>query len=235
MVAKLKPDRKRRGRGEGSVFQRASGIWVATVDLPKASPIDGDGAAKQKRQRRTIYGRTKAQVLEQMRKLQSGSPAARVQSKATTLGEFLDSWLADVAKPAIRATTLDNYERVIKLHIKPRIGGVQLQKLTAGHVEWLYSRMADDGVGPNTRKLAHAVLRSALTYALRRKLVGERATDAVSRRRFPGGRLNRWTRSRWRSCLTPPRATGWKPCITWQSAAECGWARCLVCAGRMLT
>ena len=43
--------RKRRGRGEGSIFQRADGRWTATITVG----YDGNG----KRKRRTVYGKTK--------------------------------------------------------------------------------------------------------------------------------------------------------------------------------
>ena len=41
--------RRRRGRNEGSIFQRADGVWVGSVILG----LDGKG-----RRRRTVYGKT---------------------------------------------------------------------------------------------------------------------------------------------------------------------------------
>jgi hypothetical protein len=40
--------RKRRGRGEGSIFERADGVWVGSVSLG----YDTNG----KRLRKTVYG-----------------------------------------------------------------------------------------------------------------------------------------------------------------------------------
>lgn len=46
--------RKRHGRGEGSVFQRGDGLWVASTSLG----YNADG----KHVRKTVYGKTKTEV-----------------------------------------------------------------------------------------------------------------------------------------------------------------------------
>lgn len=54
---------KRRGRGEGAVYQRASdGLWVGMLDL---------GIVGGKRRRKTVYGRTKREVREELRTLRA--------------------------------------------------------------------------------------------------------------------------------------------------------------------
>jgi integrase len=174
MQTTLKPDKKRsrRGRGEGSIFQRADGRWSATVSLG----IGEDG----KRRRRTVYGHTKGEVQGELLKLQTAnSTGSLVKLKRETVSEFLTRWLLDVAKPTLRATTFYNYNAIVTNHIGPRIGGVQLQKLTPAQVQWLYSEMARDEVGPNPRRLAHAVLHRAFKYAVKQGLVIRNVCDAV--------------------------------------------------------
>lgn len=50
--------RKRRGRREGGIYQRADGLWVASVSLGY-SPTG-------KRRRKVVYGKTKAEVQEKL-------------------------------------------------------------------------------------------------------------------------------------------------------------------------
>ena len=153
--------RARRGYGEGSIFQRADGRWSAAVSAGYGS----DG----KRIRRTIYGVTKKEVQDEMSRLQSRKAGGKLVSTGRlTVAQHLKTWLTTVAFNTLRAGTYYNYEAVIKNHIGPRIGGVQLQKLTATHLQAMYAGMTDDKVGPNPRRLAHAVLRLALKHALRR-------------------------------------------------------------------
>ncbi len=133
-----------------------------------------------KRRRRTVYGGTKGDVQAELLKLQTAnSTGTLVKLQKETVTQFLTRWLADVAKPTVRATTFYNYDSIVKKHISPRIGGVQLQKLTPAQVQWLYSEMDRKGVGPNPRRLAHAVLRRAFKHAVKQGLVIRNVCDAV--------------------------------------------------------
>ena len=80
--------RTRRGRGEGSVYQRADGTWCGSVSVG----YDGNG----KRRRRTVYGATKAEAQQKLREAQnSGAPVV----PRLTVGEWLDRWLETSVKP----------------------------------------------------------------------------------------------------------------------------------------
>lgn len=80
-----KPGRKRRGRGEGAVFQRKSdGLWVGTV----SQGYDSNG----KRVRITVYGATKAEALAALYKAKHGG----VKKDRVTVGEFCKAWLEKV-------------------------------------------------------------------------------------------------------------------------------------------
>ncbi|MEX2111895.1 MAG: site-specific integrase [Pirellulales bacterium] len=175
-------NRKRRGRNEGSIFQRTNGLWVATISL-------GYGADG-KRRRRTVYGETKAEVQERLSKLQSSSSTGTLPTlHKETVSQFLTRWLADVAKPTLRSTTFANYNAIVKNHIGRRIGGVKLQKLTPAHVQGLYAEMDRDGVGAHPRRLAHAVLRRALSHALRQGLIVRNVCDAVEPPKVPKSKI----------------------------------------------
>ncbi|WP_434591814.1 site-specific integrase [Streptomyces sp. A5-4] len=57
-----------------------------------------------------------------------------------TVGEWLDQWLA--AKKS-RKTTLNGYASHIRVHLKPRIGHVRLDRLNVGHLVEMYDDIAD--------------------------------------------------------------------------------------------
>lgn len=60
------------------------------------------------------------------------------------------------------------YRRNLTRHVFPRIGGVQLQALDAGHLNALYADLAAAGLGPSTiRNQIHAPLGRALKDAVR--------------------------------------------------------------------
>jgi len=80
---------RRRGSGEGGVYQRASdGRWVGVVDL---GWIDG------KRRRRTVYGATRAEAVAKLDQLRAERRAGRdLAVQAPTLSgrprKLLGSW-----------------------------------------------------------------------------------------------------------------------------------------------
>jgi integrase len=149
----------RRGNGEGTVSQRKDGRWEgrAYVLLP-------DGG----RARRTVYGKTRAEAVENLNKLLDQVRNGVVTPKAgTTVGEYLEQWLDEVARRKLRPRTYDNYEMVVRRHLVPGLGQRKLARLSAADVRRLLNKKADEGLAPATVKKIHVVLGSALQQALR--------------------------------------------------------------------
>ncbi len=71
------------------------------------------------------------------RKLHAGQPL----TSHLTVGEWLDTWLA--AKKT-RRTTTNGYASHIRVHLKPRIGHVRLDRLNVGHVQTMFDAIADE-------------------------------------------------------------------------------------------
>ena len=144
--------RKRRGNGEGSIYQRSDGTWCATY----SSGYNENGG----RRRRTIFGKSKQKVQDKLRQLTSDIGAgAQIEPQKVTVGEYLDRWLKDAAEPKLKMTTYANYERVVRNQIKPELGGLPLAKLAILHVQSLYAKLARTGKSAETIRLTHAVLR----------------------------------------------------------------------------
>jgi integrase len=169
--------RARRGRSEGSVFFRESDKqWVGSISLG----YDGTG----KRKRRTVYGATKQEAQEKLRHLQGEADTGTLaDAEKLTVGAYLQRWLDNTAKNTVRATTLERYEVLVRLHLKPILGGVRLGKLRAIHIEQCYAQMERDGSGAWTRKMAGTLLSNALRHAVRLKLIAfNPAADVIKAR-----------------------------------------------------
>ncbi len=102
-----------------------------------------------------------------------------IEPAKLTVGEYLARWLRDRAAVAVRPTTLEGYEAVVKCHLVPALGAVPLPKLTALHVQQLYKQMLDKGLSGRTIRLTHAVLRQALAQAVKWGLLGRNVCDGV--------------------------------------------------------
>lgn len=170
-----KPSRSR--RGFGSVYQRKDGKWVGEATVGRRT----DGA----RDRRYVYADTCEEAQEKLRKLLYERDRGLLADPGKqTLGEFLASWLRDVAKPSVRQRTYRNYAGVVNTHISPVLGGIRLVKLSPQHLQRFYREKQEQGL-TRTVRLCHAVLHRALGQATKWGLIARNVADLVDAPRVP--------------------------------------------------
>jgi integrase len=119
---------------------------------------DAEGNQK----RKTIYGGTRKEVNAALNEILKLTQAGLPLPKAMTVAAWLDTWLATYVLPSVRPTTYRSYEGIIRLHLKPTIGGVKLAKLQIAHVQQLVNDRPS-----RTGSLCRTVLRAALQQAMR--------------------------------------------------------------------
>jgi integrase len=159
MAEEHKRPRGRRGRGEGGIYQRADGLWVGSVSLG----YDENG----KRLRRTVYGQTKKEAMEELRKAQEAT-GRKIES--ISLAGYLDRWLAGV-KPSVEPHTYAQYEQHCRLHIKPHVGYLKLAELRPAHVKGLYAGLAERAVSAALIRKVGTTLTVALGEAVNEDLL----------------------------------------------------------------
>jgi integrase len=168
-----KTTKTRRGRDEGSVYQRADGKWCASV----SAGFDAAG----KRRRIVLYGKDKGEVVRKIELARSKLNQRSIEADygRVTVGDFLDTWLEQIQRPQIRFKTYQGYEGAIRLHIKPHIGKLELAKLTPLALHKMYGHLERSGVGATTRRYVHVTLSAALKRALRLHLIETNPIGAV--------------------------------------------------------
>lgn len=152
--------KRRRGHGEGSVYQRRSdGKWCAAVRLP------GGG-------KKVVYGATEREAIRARDRIKA-SLSRGVLPDSITLGDWLDHWLDVIAPGEMKLTTIDRHRSYVETWIKPTIGAVRLQEVQVDHVRLLMRRMAQHTSARTGRPLtertiakARAVLQAGLTQAV---------------------------------------------------------------------
>lgn len=164
--SKAKTKRRRRGRGEDSVYQRESdGRWIVEIrDGYKPSGKPNIIYLTAKTKQTVLKKRDEAKL-----QLSRGMPAT---NDVQTVSSWITYWLEHKVKPSKRATTYEGYESVCRVHIIPALGRKHLAKLTPMDIQGLMSTMMQSGVSPTTAKNARAILRKALNDAMRDDLVG---------------------------------------------------------------
>lgn len=142
-----------RGKGEGSIFQLASGYWCGSVEAGRY-PTGG-------RRKTRVIRKRKEDVIAAMGDLRNGRITDR-----RTVDTYLTFWLNDVIATEVTAETLRQYRNRLA-RVRPIIGHYQLAKLTKTHVQGLAARLAETYPrSPRTRSSTLTTLRQALWWAV---------------------------------------------------------------------
>jgi len=136
-----------------------------------------------KRVRRPFFGRTRQEAAQKLGKAiadrERGMP---VVSDRQTVAQFLEQWLQDSAKPAVRQSThasYASYASYIHHHLIPSLGRRPLAKLTPQEVQALLNRKLSSGLSPRSVQFMRAILRRALSQALKWGLVAQNVAALV--------------------------------------------------------
>ena len=161
---------KKRGNGEGSIYQRPDGTWCAQITV----------YANGKRKRPTFYGKTRKEVAEKLTKVIADRNGGIVyEASKLTVSEYLDMWLRDSVKGTVKETTYANYSYIVQVHISPSLGRVKLKSLSPSHVRAFYGEKTRTNLSAATVKKMHVVLRKALSQAVSDGLIPRNAADNV--------------------------------------------------------
>ncbi len=102
-----------------------------------------------------------------------------IVSTQQTVAEYLEYWLK-VHKQNIRPRSQERYKEIVRLHLVPTIGKVKLDKLTAQHLDRLYTSKLESGLSATTVAAIHNFLHTALDGAVRREMLSRNVCDLVS-------------------------------------------------------
>ena len=97
-----------------------------------------------------------------------------------TVSRWLDYWLNEVIRPHRAVTTVYGYQKIIDNHIRPILGSVMLQNLTAMQVQQYMNRKLQEGLSPNTIRKHHVLLNSAVGVAVKQDMLAKNVVQMVS-------------------------------------------------------
>lgn len=172
--------KRRRGSGEGTVYQRKDGRWEAR--------LWAETPAGRRRLTKTTRSRKEAQDwLTVMRAKSMAGPLATPEAAKTTVADILRLWLESPEAKSLAPSTYEQYERMCRVHLVPELGRCRIAQLGPETVERAYAHMAARGSGERTVEYAHTVLRKALSAAVRWGLVDRNAAALAKRPKRAAG------------------------------------------------
>ena len=161
-------------------IRRRGKSWAVVFDLGR----DANGKRRQKWH--AVPGTRRDAQRELARLLNELNTGAYVEPSRMTVGEFLDRWLTDYAKPKVSPKTYERYQEMIDGHIRPALGSYLLPKLAPLHIQAFYSRALasgrKDGKGGLSAQSVvhfHRLLNKAFAQALKWQLLARNPIQAV--------------------------------------------------------
>ncbi len=170
----------RRSSGEGSIYQRADGRWTAGLQV---------GGKRQQ-----VYGRTRTEVVEKLRKLTEqirGSGRLPSAGKLTLSG-FMEDWITQ-SESRLRPGTAASYKAINRCHVLPNLGHMKLSKLQPLQLANLYSSLSKSNLSPRRVQMVHRLLHKALGDAVRWGLIASNVTEQVEAPRPDAEEPELWT------------------------------------------
>lgn len=154
--------------GEGSVFVRKDGRWVARITLPNGK-------------KKTAYCKSEKEAERARRKmlneLEQGTLATGPQQ---LLKVYLEQWIEQAHKSSIRVSSYNMYRIAIHKHINPSLGHIMVHRLTPQQVQAFYTAKLDEGLSAKRVRGLHSILHVALDNAVKWGLVGKNVCDLVN-------------------------------------------------------
>ena len=141
------------------------------------------GYAAGKRNRMTVYGRTRREVQEKLDAVRlQQAQGIPLSGRRDTVEALLDRWYSTL-KPRPQGryspTTLEGYADAIRLHLKPRLGHVRIADLNADHIQALQDGMLAAGLAGQTVLNVRNILRGAVRHAMRQRLLTYNPVELV--------------------------------------------------------
>lgn len=163
---------RRRGKGEGSITQRADGRW-------QASYVGNDG------KRHYLYADKRPGVTTKLASAINAKEFGVFAGPTPDLTDFLNDWLK-AAERRLKPGTIQRYAGIVRHHISPAIGSVPVGKVTPQQLSDLLDDLSagDRPQSPASVAQVRTVLHSALDRALRLGLIGRNPADLTDRPRL---------------------------------------------------
>jgi integrase len=150
---------KKRGQGEGSIYQMQDGRWRAAVTIGKGA----DGKLK----RKVFTAATRHEVADELKKaLRDQQRGVNIMPDRVTVQAYLQRWLADIVKPTCSFKTYTTYRDLSDKHIVPTFGPMLLVKVTTPEIQRFLNEKHEAGLSPKTVKHIRDCFRAALNVAV---------------------------------------------------------------------
>jgi integrase len=157
----------------GHIRKRSKDSWTVVVYLGR-DPETG----KRRYLWKSVKGPKRDAEAMLTRLLASVDTGSDLLPSKLTVEQFSQEWLKTL-KDKVKPRTHARYAELLRLHVNPHIGSVELKKLKPLHIERLLLKCRDKGLSERTLLHVFRVLHTALVQAVQWQLVERNVAQAV--------------------------------------------------------
>ena len=163
----------RNAQGSGTIRQRPDGLWEARYTVGRDP---GTGKQVQK----SVYGHTQREVRQKLAQITAAIDKGIYQApNKITVAVWMEEWLSTFCANKVKPLTLSSYSAMIRNHIVPAFGAVELQAVKGAHIQRLYNSMTAAGLSGKTVKNVGAILHKAFSVAMKQGIIAANPCDAA--------------------------------------------------------
>ena len=167
----------RKANGDGSVYERGDGRWVASIRLVTGKRI-------------SRYCKTRAEANAVLQDLRRQHIQGRLSAPSKlTLKDWVETWMAGLT---VRPATVRIYTRTLG-PLVAEVGAVRLDKLTPLLLSTTFAKLARDGMGARQLQLGHGYLKGCLTQAVNLEMLAANPMLKVKRPKWEPRQRRYWT------------------------------------------
>jgi integrase len=163
------------------VRKRGKNSWAVVVDLGR-----DPGTGERRRLWRSVKGTKRDAEALLVQLLHERDLGIDERPARLTVGEFLERWLTDVAATNTAPKTYRTDCDVVRRHVIPAMGALQLAKLRPQQIQAYYARClasgrldGKGGLSPRSVVRHHQVLHAVLRQAVKWQLLARNPADAA--------------------------------------------------------
>lgn len=163
----------RNAQGGGTIRQRADGRWEARYSL-------GRDLGSGKQVQRSVYGATQREVRQKLAQAIAEIDSGIYQApNKITVSAWMEEWLKTFCEGKIKPLSYQTYSGLIKNHINPAIGAVELQSLKGTQIQKLYNGMTKSGLSGKLVRNVSAVLHKSFNMAIKQGIIRTNPCDGA--------------------------------------------------------
>lgn len=175
---------KKRLHGEGTKIQkRKNGTFGAAI----TTGFNDEGTQI----RKWVYGRTHNEVRMKLDEIKHQLVSGTYSNADLTVSAYLDKWL-DSMISQVKPRTIEIYSDQARLHIKPRIGKIKLNKLNALHIQTMCKEIAEE-IGARTANLCRVQMVTSLKQAIAWQLISRNIAEGIKPFKVEKKEMQVWT------------------------------------------